>query len=119
MNLESLIDFIKKSSLDEDVKEVLTDRLQAEGLTMDVVDVLKEAFQDKIEELFDAAGVKIDPKDPEAVKEYQAYQDALAQIEKDGESEMAGLQAEMSQQVAKVQTSADDARANQIRHDLP
>ena len=117
--VESIIAFVKSSSLPEDVKEVLTDRLMAEGLTTEVVDVLKEAFQDEVERLVDKAGVKLDPNDPEVVERYQKYEDGLAEVQKASEAEMAGLEKDISKQVVNLQASADKSHADQIRKDFP
>ena len=119
MNLDSLTAFIQSSSLDAEVKEVLVDRLEAEGLTPDTIDVLKDAFQDKMDELFDAAGVKLDPADPENAAALKGYQDELRAIQQDGAAGLAGLQADLKQQGASLQSEADAAAADGIRARFP
>lgn len=119
MNLESLIAFVKNSSLTEDVKEVLVDRLEAEGLTTAVVDVLKEAFQDNIEELFEKAGVKLDPTDPEFIAQHQQYAATVEAATETFEAEAAQLETELAKEVQALDQSIDAVHADKIRNDLP
>lgn len=119
MNLDSLIAFVKGSSLSDDVKVVLVDRLEAEGFTTDVVDALKEAFQDNIDEAFDAAGVKLDPTDPEFIAKHQAFADELDAATKEFETESAALQSDMGKTFNGLNQQIDAVQAEQIRNDLP
>ncbi len=119
MNLDALIAFVKGSSVSDDVKTVLVDRLEAEGLTTDVVDALKEAFQDNIDEAFDAAGVKLDPKDPEFIAKHEAYADEVDAATKEFEAASAALDADTTKTFNNLNQEIDAVQAEQIRNDLP
>ncbi len=119
MNLESLISFVKGSSLTDDVKEVLVDRLEAEGLTTEVVDSLKEAFQDNIDELFDKAGVKLDPNDPEFIAQHQQYAETVDAATKEFEEGSVQLEAELAKEMKALDQDIDATHAEKIRTDLP
>lgn len=118
-HVESLIEFVKGSKLPDDVKEVLVDRLTMEGLTTDVVDTLKEAFQDELDLAFKEAGVALDPNDPEVSARLDKFEAALAAAQAEAEQEAAQLEAQMSHSIADIQTGADETRADQIRNTLP
>lgn len=119
MNLESLISFVKSSSLSDDVKEVLVDRLEAEGLTTSVVDVLKQAFQDNIDELFDAAGVKLDPNDPEFIAQHQKYAEEVDAAVEDMNADMNKLQSVVQGKMNDIDKDIDAVHADKIRADFP
>ena len=117
--IESLIAFVKSAKLPDDVKEVLTDRLMAEGLTTDVVDALKEAFQDELDLAFKEAGVELDPKDPEVAEFMAKYQKDVDAVQTEGAAELQSIKKDINHGIAEVQTTADAARADQIRKDFP
>jgi protoporphyrinogen oxidase len=119
MNLDSLKAFVKASSLTDDVKEVLIDRLEAEGLTTDVVDALKQAFQDNLDDLFDAAGVKLDPKDPEFIAQHQQYADEVDAASQEMEDGVALIEADLQKTLHAVDGDIDAIHAEKIRSDLP
>jgi len=92
MTREEVITLVQDSDLNEAVKTTLIKRVTEEGLTQDVLDVLKEAFQMEIDKGFDALGIDISDtpeyKEREAamVKEVEAakadFDTTMADIDK-------------------------------------
>lgn len=110
MTQEKVITLVQDSDLNEVVKTTMIKRVTEEGLTQDVLDALKEAFQMEIDKGFDALGIDISDtpeyKEKEAVmmKEVEAAKAEFDSAMTDIDQQTKTLQQETSKALDELET---------------
>lgn len=117
MNREDIVKLIQKSQLDEDAKRRLLNLIIEKGLTREVVDQIKETFDDAVIATLQQAGV-----DLTQTKEFQAAEAEFSAEAQKAKSELDTQMAQIDKEMVKVQTDTskqlDDLQAQIVKNSI-
>ncbi|MBI4256710.1 hypothetical protein HY626_01480 [Candidatus Uhrbacteria bacterium] len=114
MTREEIVKLVENSQLDDTTKRYLLNLIIDKGLTREVVDAIKEAFDNAVISTMKAGGVDITQTDE--FKAAEAEFAASAQAAKTQlDSEMAQIEAEMRQVQKDTAKQLDDLQAQVIK----
>ncbi|MBI2473297.1 hypothetical protein HYV70_01955 [Candidatus Uhrbacteria bacterium] len=104
MTREEVITLVQDSDLNETIQTALIKRITEEGLTQDVLDALKEAFQMEIDKGFDALGIDISD-----TPEYKEKEAAMVKEVESAKAEYDSAMADIDQQTKTLQQETSKA----------
>lgn len=116
MTKDEVIALIQDSDLDDAAKSQWVERIGTEGLTQDVVNALKEAFQDKIDSAFAQLGVS-DSDLPELAEKQAEMESEIASAETEYKETMDTLDKEAKQVEATAAKAFDALEAEKAAED--
>lgn len=114
MTREEVIKLVQDSDLSDASKSAWIGRITEEGLTQDVLDALKDAFQSEIDAGFDQLGVDISNTDEYKEKEAAMVAQVTA-IQTDFDQKMAQNSKQMNDLQADAAKAIDLLKAEEVR----
>ena len=100
MNRQDIVKLVEKSQLDEQVKRELLNMIIEKGITLEVVDSIKEAFDNAVISTMKAGGVD--------VTQTEEFKAAEAEFAASAEAAKAQLDSEMDQIQKEMKVVQDD-----------
>ncbi|MBI2473300.1 hypothetical protein HYV70_01970 [Candidatus Uhrbacteria bacterium] len=114
MTREEVITLVQDSDLNETVQTALIKRITEEGLTQDVLDALKEAFQTEIDKGFETLGIDISDT-PEYKEKEAAMVKEVEAAKADFDSAMADIDQQTKTLQQETSKALDELEAEVIR----
>lgn len=121
MNKQEYIEKIKNSGLNPEVKSEILGLLEANDLTYDIAEEIKDILQADIDALFTKAGISVNANDPEIIEADKTLDEGLAKVQTDLEEDIAFVEKEMADlevMVKELDSSVDQSQIDQIKEKI-
>ena len=115
MTQEEVLKLIQDSDLDDAVKTTWTNRIESEGLTPQLFNEFRDAFQKEIDKIFDEVGATEDTEG----EEHKAEKDKMLEEVEAANAEFTETMNQLSEEAKQVQDesvkAADDLQAEAVK----